>query len=107
MTKKEHFQHYIENLCTSEKQGFFPIKIEIDRDDPYHKDYFTIMSTNSENNEKYVIGTTKIGFRDFMFIMIPVESKEKLDALIKDELDWQDEMKLDGRCFISAKIGVD
>lgn len=105
MTKKERFQHYIESPTTGEKQWFFPMEIEIDKDDPYRKDYLSIISTNTETHEKYEIGTSKIGFREFMAVMIPVESKEKHDSLIKDELDRQDEMKLDGRCFISAKIG--
>ena len=100
MTKKERYQHYIINPSTGEKEYFFPMEIETTKDDESGSDYLKVLKDSN-----YEIGMSKIGFREFMALLIPVGSKEEHDLLIKDELDKQDKIKADGRCFISAKIG--
>ena len=100
MTKKERYQHYVINPSTGEVQWYFPMEIETTSEDAAGSDYL-----NSLKLSGHEIGMSKIGFREFKAIMIPVDSKAEHDILIKDELDKQDEMKLDGRCFIQAKIG--
>lgn len=103
MTKRERFQHYVVNE-NGDVQWFFPMEVEVSKDDESYKDYISMLRGMTGTDEKYEIGMTKLGFREFNAIFIPV-SKEQYDELIKDEMNKQEAMKQDGRCFIKAKKG--
>jgi len=99
MTKKERYQHYTTDPITGEIQWYFPMEIETESDDFAGTEYLQNLKS-----ESFCIGTTRLGFREFTAVMIPV-TREQYLALIKDEMDKQDAMKLDGRCPIPAKRG--
>lgn len=99
MTKKERYQHYTIDLTTGEKQWYFPMEIETHKDDFAGAEYLQNLKS-----EPYEIGMTRLGFREFKAVMIPV-SKEQYNALIKDEMNKQEEMKQDGRCPLPAIKG--
>lgn len=116
MTKKERYQHYTINELTGEKQWYFPMELEFgdyekDTDEYESKqEYYQNLKNQTVklNNGQVLpceIGMTKLGFREFEALHIPVNSHEEYLDLIKDEMKKQDEMKLDGRCTIPATIG--
>lgn len=99
MTKKERYQHYTIDPATGEKQWYFPMEIETQNDDFAGAEYLQNLKATP-----YEIGMTRLGFREFKAIMIPV-SKEQYKSLIKDEMDKQEKMKQDVRCLVPATIG--
>lgn len=116
MTKKERYQHYTINELTGEKQWYFPMELEFGTyekgTDEYESKLEYCKNLKSQkvtlNNGQILsceIGMTKLGFREFEALHIPVNSHEEYLNLIKDEMAKQDEMKLDGRCTIPAIKG--
>lgn len=99
MTKKERYQHYTIDPTTGEKQWYFPMEIETLADDFAGAEYL-----HNLKSEPYEIGMTRLGFREFNAVMIPV-TKEQYLELIKDEMNKQEEMKQDGRCPVLAIKG--
>lgn len=117
MTKKERYQHYTVDTVTGERQYYFPMEIEVDLKayeqgtDEYesavlYKNNLKKATIKDKNGNEIVceVGHTKLGYREFEAVFIPV-THEEFKELIKDEMDKQDAAKMDGRCTIPAEIG--
>lgn len=105
-------RHTRKNPATGEIDYFFPMEIE----DPIDKEYARLRG--------YEIGQTLLGYRVINAIMVPCKRKTRdalgrevyintpseeqhriYKALIQDELDKQEEERLDGRCPLPKVSG--
>lgn len=117
VTKQKKYKHFTVDPVTGKVQWFFPMEIEVDVKD-YEKgsvEYETAVSylnnlkvqtVKDENGNEVVceVGEAKLGFREFLAVFVPVTHDKYLE-LIKDEMNKQEDMKQDGRCPVTAKIG--
>ncbi len=90
---------YLKNVridsVTGEVKYFFPMELT-----PETKKIFR----DKAKYDGYEIGWAKLGYRTFEAVFIPVSQAEYHD-LIQDELNAQDEAKIEGRCVISNGKG--
>lgn len=118
MTKQKRYLHHEVDPVTGQDQWYFPLEITVNPKD-YNNDPDAFESTyeylNSLKHQTVVdvngnavvceVADTKLGFREFKAIFVPVASHEMYLELIKDEMNKQFDMKMDGRCPIPAEIG--
>lgn len=118
MTKQKRYLHHEVDPVTGQDQWYFPLEITVNPKD-YSNDqdalesaqeYLNIFKQQTvvDMNGNAVVcevANTKLGFRKFKAIFVPVPSHEMYLELIKDEMKKQYDMKMDGRCPIPAEIG--
>ena len=118
MTNQKRYLHHEVNPVTGQDQWYFPLEITINPKNYSNnpdaleaaQEYLkglkrqTVVDMNG-NAVVCEVADTKLGFREFKAIFVPVPSHEMYLDLIKDEMKKQFDMKMDGRCPIPAEIG--